>query len=235
MRASRRPVSPGHTPGTPRGRPPVRSVLVGEATVGETTAAEFDEYRVALDVPDDTLLPAYRLSAETIAQRERDAQVAKRNRERMRDGIGVLLEALADDAQRRYAHVARASRAADRSAMTVEPHRDGAAAIRWARSAADTDGITVHVGDGTWHVPASGTDAALVRIFLEAATAGRVCEHVRPVGSPAQRLATEVLAQDGRAWTAAISFRPFESDGVMAVARPLWERVQRGEHRYSPR
>lgn len=203
-------------------------------SVGESAEVGFDQFRVVLDVPDDTQLPAYQLSAETIVQRERDAQAVNRNRERMRDAVGVLLEALADDAQRRYAHVARASRAADRSAMSVEPHRDGAASIRWVRSSGDADGITVHVGDGTWHVAASSTDAALVRIFLDAAAAGRVSEQVRPVGSPAQRLETEVLAEDARAWTSAINCAPFEFDGVVAVPRPLWDRVRRGEHRYAP-
>jgi hypothetical protein len=203
-------------------------------SVGESSEVGFDQFRVILHVPDDTPLPSFQLSAETIAQRDRDALAATRNRERMRDEAGVLLEALADEAQRRYAHVARVSRAADRSATTIEPLRDGAASIRWVRSAGDVDGITVHVGDGTWHLPASSTDAALVTTFLDAAAAGRVSEHVRPAGSPAQRLETEVLADDGRTWTATISCEPFGLDGVRAVARPLWDRVQRGEHRYIP-
>ncbi|TFC90900.1 MULTISPECIES: hypothetical protein [Cryobacterium] len=203
-------------------------------SVGEPAEPAFDQFRVILDVPDDTTLPAFQLGANTIAQSERDAHTANRNRERMRDEVGVLLEALADDAQRRYADVARASRAADRSAMTVEPHRNGAASIRWIRSAGDVDGITVQVGEGTWRLPAARTDAAFVSTFLEAAAAGRVYEHVRPVGSPAQRLETEVLADDGRAWTAAISCEPIEFGRVMAVARPLSDRVQRGEHRYTP-
>ncbi len=94
----------------------------------------------------------------------------------MRDPVGVRHEALADEARRRYAVVAPVTRATDRSAMTIEPHRDGTAAIRWVRrSAEERDGIT-------W------TSAP--------AAVGRVWEHV--VGAPPQRLETAALTDDGR-------------------------------------
>ena len=129
----------------------------------------------------------------------------------MRDPVGVRLEALTDEAQRRYAVVAPVTRATDRSAMTIEPHRDGTAAIRWLRrSAEERDGIT-------W------TSAP--------AAVGRVWEHV--VGAPPQRLETAVLTDDGRGRAATKTFPPFESGGSeVAVPRPLRNRVQRGEYRY---
>lgn len=192
------------------------------------------EYRVVLEVSDGTDLPAYALGAEQTAQRDRDARTADRNRERMTDEVGLLLEALADDAQRRYADLARSIRATEKSAVTLEPHRTDAAAISWSRSAdAHSDGISVQVGDGRWHFPASVDDAAIVRVFLDAAVSGSVEEHVIPADAP-QRLETEVLATDGRSWTATVEFRPFAAGGVMAMPGLLWARVQRGEHRYAP-
>lgn len=204
-------------------------------SAGKHSEVGFDEYLVILDVHDDIVLPEFSLSAQSIPQRERDARTAERKRARRGDEVGVLLEALADDAQRSYTDVARVTRATDSSAMTIEPHYVGAATIRWARGdAEDSDGITVHVGDGTWHFPASVTHAAVVRTFLDAAAAGRVEEHVRTHNASPQLLETVVLAEDGRSWTATDSFEPFKSDdGVFAVAGPLWRRVQRGDHRYN--
>ncbi|TFC01653.1 hypothetical protein E3O42_09785 [Cryobacterium adonitolivorans] len=204
------------------------------SAVGARPEDNFSEYWVVLEVPDGTDLPAHMLGAEKTAQLDREARTTQRNRQRMTDEVGLLLEALADDAQRRYADLARAIRATDKSALTLEPHRTDAAAISWSRSSDEgNDGITVQVGDGRWRFPASPDDAALVRVFLDAAVTGSVEEHVRPAGAP-QRLETEVLATDGRSWTATIEFRPFAAGGVVAMPGLLWARVQRGEHRYGP-
>ena len=194
--------------------------------------SDCSEFRVVLDLPDDTPLPTYRLGAEGIQQLENETRTAERNRERMADAVGLLLEALADDAERRYADLAQIIRRTDRSGLTLQPHRTDAAAISWSRNA-DADGITVQVGDGRWRLPAAPADAGTVRVFLDAAAAGRVEEHVRPAEAP-QRLETEVLAADGRSWTASVEFQPFRSTGVVGMPRQLWDRVQRGEHRYRP-
>ena len=197
--------------------------------VGDPDELDFSEYRVRLDVPPGTELPAHTLSAEALARQADEARATERNRLRLGDPVGLLLEALADDAEHRYAHLARTSRATGRSAMTLEPRRAEAAAIRWLRSEDEhDDGITVQIGDGSWRLPA--TDVALVREFLDAAVHGRVLEHVRPAENPS-RLDTEVLAADGRSWTATRTFAPFGAGGI--VAKRLWDRVQRGEHRYS--
>ncbi|TFD88549.1 hypothetical protein E3T61_12000 [Cryobacterium lactosi] len=194
---------------------------------------ECSEFRVLLDVPDGTPLPTHRQGADATTQLSRKRNAATVGRQRMTDEVGVLLEALADDAQNRYAHLAVAIRATDKSAVTLQPGRTDAAAISWTRSSAPgNDGITVQVGDGRWSFPATRADAAIVREFLDAAVTGRVEEHVVPAEAP-HTLETEVRAQDGRSWTASIEFAPFTTGGVMAVPRLLWDRVQRGEYRYA--
>jgi hypothetical protein len=188
---------------------------------------------VLLDVPDGTPLPTHRHGADATTQLSRATRKADVDRQRMTDEVGVLLEAIADDAQNRYAHLALAIRATEKSAVTLQPSRADAAAISWTRSSAPgNDGITVQVGDGRWSFPATRADAAIVSEFLNAAVTGRVEEHVLPAEAP-HTLETEVRAADGRSWTASIEFAPFTTGGVMAVPRLLWDRVQRGEHRYS--
>ena len=203
-------------------------------SVDAPSASDYSEFRVLLDLPDNTPLPTYVLGADRIRHLEQEARTADRNRERMTDPVGTLLEALADEAQHRYAQLARSIRGIDRSALTLQPHRTDAAAISWSRSSvADADGIAVQVGDGRWHFPASPGDAATVRVFLDAAVAGTVEEHVTPAEAP-HHLETEVLAADGRSWTATVEFQPFRAAGVLAMPGQLWHRMQRGEHRYSP-
>jgi hypothetical protein len=193
----------------------------------------FSEYRVTLDVADDATLPGPAVSAEQAARHDLEARTAARRLARMADEVGLLLEALADDAKRRFAGVARLSRATEKSAVTIDPHRAGAAGVSWVRSGADEDGITVQAGDGRWQFPASVAHARIVALFLDAAIAGRIEEHVRPAEDPS-RLDTEVLAADGRSWTATVPFAPFVATGFVAMPGQLWKRVQRGEHRYLP-
>ena len=191
------------------------------------------EYRVLLEVTDETDLPAYLDGAERIAQREQEARTRTLNRQRMVDPVGVQLEALADEAERHYGSVASATRPGDMSGLTLQPHRADAAAISWLRTPAEADGITVQVGDGSWRLTATVADVAVLREFLAAAAAGRVEEHVLPVDAPS-RLETQIHAPDDRSWTATRTFAPLTGNGFIAVARPLWDRVQRGEHRYAP-
>ena len=203
-------------------------------SVQEPALVEVSEYRVLLDVADGSALPVYRQSAAEIEERECEARTAERRRERMTDQVGVLLESLADEAQRSYAEVAEIRRATDLSAMTVQPLRVDAAAVYWARQSSEAgDVISVQVGDGVWRLPASVDNVAVVRELLDAAVHGRVEEHVRPLESP-HRLDTEAHAADDRSWTATVEFEPFAADGFFAMPGQLWERLQRGEHRYQP-
>jgi hypothetical protein len=188
---------------------------------------------VTLHLADATDLPAYVTSAEDIAQHAAEVRTRERNRERTQDPVGLLLEALADDAQKRYAALAQAVRATDKSAFSVTPLRPDAAAVHWARSEVEADAIQVHVGGGQWTLPASIAHADIVRILLDAAVRGWVDEHVRPHGA-GQLLETEVLAQDGRSWTATKTVEVFQGDGFFAAPGGLWDRVQRGNHRYEP-
>lgn len=203
-------------------------------SVGKPDDPGFEQYRVVLDVADDAVLPPYS-PEDTDRRTELEARIEELNHERTHDGIGVLLESLADRAQSRYGNLARITRASDRSAVTAEPHNPDSTAIHWARSSENDDGIMVSVGEGTWLLAASVLDAGLVGEFLDAAADGRVEEHVRPGEGKKKQLVTEILGTDGRTWTATTEYKPFEAEnGVFAVIGVLWDRVQRGWHKYQP-
>ena len=202
-------------------------------SVGQPDALDLSEYRVTLHIADTTDLPAYVTSADQIARHQDEVLTHERNRVRMLDAVGLLLEALADDAQERYAALARSVRATGKSAFSITPSLPGAAAVHWARSEEETDTIEVQVGDGYWSFPASVAHADIVGVLLDAAVRGWVEEHVRPHGD-VQLLETEVLAQNGRSWTATETVEVFEADGFFAAPGGLWDRVQRGHHRYDP-
>jgi hypothetical protein len=202
-------------------------------SVGQPDALDLSEYRVTLHLADETNLPAYVTSADQIAQHEIEASTHERNRERMLDPVGLLLEALAENAQERYAAIAQAVRATDRSAFSVTPLRPNAASVHWARSAVEADAIGVQVGGGKWTFPASVAHAEIVGVLLDAAVRGWVEEHVRSHGD-VQLLETEVRAQNGRSWTATETVEVFQGDEFFAAPRGLWDRVQRGHHRYEP-
>jgi hypothetical protein len=202
-------------------------------SVDQHDALDLSEYRVTLRLADETDLPAYIASVNEIAQQPAEFSKRARSRERMLDPVGLLLEALADDAQEQYAAIAQAVRATDRSAFSVTPFRPNTASVHWVRSQDEADSIWVRVGDGRWNFPASVAHADIVRILLDAAVRGWVEEHVRPHGA-VQRLETKVHAQDGRGWTATETVETFEAEGFFAAPRGLWDRVQRGDHRYDP-
>jgi hypothetical protein len=202
-------------------------------SVSQHDALDLSEYRVTLLLDDKTDLPTHVTSADQIAQQAVEVRTHERSLERMVDPVGLLLEALADDAQERYAAVAHAVRATDKSAFSITPLRPSAASVHWIRSEDEEDSISVQVGDGRWDFPGSVAHAETVRILLDAAVRGWVEEHVRPHDT-VQLLETEVLAQDGQSWTASETVEVFEADGFFAVPGGLWDRVQRGNHRYDP-
>jgi hypothetical protein len=202
-------------------------------SVGRPDTLDLSEYRVTLHLADEPDLPAYVMSADHIAQHAIEVRTHERNRERMQDPVGLALEALADGAQERHAAIAHAVRAPGKSAFTVTPVRPTAASVHWTRSDGETDAIQVQVGDGRWSFPASVAHVEIVSVLLDAAVRGRVEEHVWQHGD-VQLLETEVLAEDGRSWTATQTIPVFEADGFFAVPSGLWDRVQRGAHRYDP-
>ena len=203
--------------------------------VNTAEGIEANQYVVDVEVSDDVALPSYMPSAESGAREEADARTAVRNHTRMSDPVGVILETLARDAEHRFAGTAQITRTAGRSAMSIEPHRGGTTAIHWARSDADADGISAHVGDGDWHFAATIDEAIVLGLFLEAAACGSVEERVvLRDGSPAS-LDTVVSDADGREWTATDvidSFGP--GTGVRVMAGYFWKRIERGNHRYLP-
>lgn len=201
--------------------------------VGPPDALDLSEYRVTLHLADETALPAYVLSADQIAQHAGEARTRDRNRERMLDPVGRLLEALADDAHQRYAAIAQVVRSTDQSAVSITPLRPDTACVHWTRSEVEADAIEVQVGAGRWSLPASVAHADIVRVLLDAAARGWVEEHVRAQDG-VRRLETEVLVHDGRSWTATDTVEVFEADGFFAAPGALWDRVQRGHHRYAP-
>ena len=206
--------------------------LVDSVSAGGDDA---DEYWVEFDVADAGTLPAYVPNAGA-EERHRDQDDADaRNLARRDDATGRLLEALADDAVARFGDVAAITRDAARSAITIEPHREGATAVRWARSAQETDGISAHVGEGHWWaLPADAEGASTVRGLLDAAAAGRVREDVVVLDGHNRRLDTVAWDERGRPWTASITIEPHVlGEGGFAVAGDGWHRAERGPHRYA--
>lgn len=152
---------------------------------GVGTADDIDahDYRVELTIADDTELPAYVPWVDAETQRTDD----ERRTARATDAVGVMLRRLADFTESRYGHLAQITRATDRPAVTIVPHREGAAAIHWARSdLEERDGLHIEVGEGSWSYPASVTRVATLANFLDAAVYGRVEERV--VGSLRKRI-----------------------------------------------
>lgn len=198
------------------------------------TSTSFFEYLVEFDVADDCALPGFVVSDWEWEQRQSAAQETARNRVRMEDPVGVLLEAAADYAETTFSAVANIMRDPNRSAITVEPHREGATAVRWARSIHDTDGIGIHTGDGSWWLPATVENERLARMFLNAAAAGHVREEVIDREGAAKRLDTCVRSVDGEKWVSSTDFDPvIEDGGVMLVLGDTFERVQRGNYSYA--
>lgn len=205
--------------------------------VGEGDDAGLSEYRVLLDLPDGTVLPHFAVSAERLPQREHEARIAARIESRRHDEVGVALRALADDARDRFGEAAPIVRSDATSAVSISPTRPGAAAVHWQRSAEEhDDGIWVQLGDGAWVLPATPDGVAVLHAFVEAAAAGRVGEVVQRGDETAlpEALLTRVTAADGRSWTATIPLQDFGNGTVMAGPRQLWQRLERGDIRYSP-
>lgn len=206
------------------------------SSLGSGDDAGLSDYLVLLDVPEDTELPHFVPSTERREQREREARTAGLREARSHDGLGVLLRALADDAERRFGALARILRSEDAAAVTIEPQRTAAAALHWMRSAEEgADGIRVQLGDGVWNLPADQEQAELLREFLDAAADGRVEEQLLPGDDGPGPMRTVVTAADGRSWTATTDrLTRFGAGAVFAMAGPLARRLERGDHRYAP-
>lgn len=201
----------------------------------EAAGVRFSEYLVELEIAEDCALPGFVVSESTREQRRAELSDAERNRHRMSDPVGAVLEAAAEYAETRFGDVTNIVRDRNRSAITIEPHRDGATAVWWARSDHDTDGIGIHTGDGSWWLPATTENAELARVFLDAAASGLVTEEVVTADGATKRLDTCVSSDNGRRWVSSTDFDPvIEDGGVMLVLGDSWERVQRGNHVYAP-
>ncbi|MFD1713574.1 DUF6578 domain-containing protein [Amnibacterium flavum] len=164
---------------------------------GEDDDQYYDTYLVTLEVPDDFLLPDYVESEWSIRRREAEAARRARSRAAMTDEVGRELEALADQAQTRFARAADILRDTDSSAISFRPHAQYTADLHWAR--VDDQGpdlIQVEVADGSWTIPASLESVAELRGVLESASAGRVEERFE--GRPVLGLITTVTIRDFR-------------------------------------
>jgi hypothetical protein len=203
--------------------------------VAARSTGGFDELRLLLDVPDGVVLPSYVESAETGAADERatkDPELARRGRS---DAVGTMLDAIADEAVATYSSVAGIERADDRIGVTIEPNSPGAASISWARyTSADSDLISVRLGEGRFSLPADVEHASELRELVAAAAAGRVRESVRN-GKESTVLETVAHAEDGRTWTDTVTEAPSPAGGgIVLMASRLAGRLQAGDHGYEP-
>lgn len=99
----------------------------------EPDQTEFDEFRILVEVSEETVLPGFVRAEQTAAERLWEASERQQRLAWMADEVGIALESLADEAELRYAGVARFNRATDFSGLTIEPLREGATAVHWNR------------------------------------------------------------------------------------------------------
>ncbi|KAA9084145.1 DUF6578 domain-containing protein [Microbacterium radiodurans] len=192
------------------------------------------EYVVVLEVASDLELPVYKLSEETIAWESRKALDRDRDRGRMVDEIGTVMEHAIQVVTARYHDVATITRSTQRTAVTLIPLRTGAAAVRWARSDQETDQIGLHIGAGSWWLDATVDSANLLEGIVDAVAAGNAVEEVITDPDGGRRLETHVTAA-GREWvTATGHVPPPDESGVMFIVGDVWERAQQGTTRYTP-
>lgn len=196
-------------------------------------------YLAEIEMPDDWVLPEYVLSASAGLQAEAQRQRIERDRARMADETGLALETTYLYAVDSYGGVAELTRNPDRSAVTVRPHRPHTTSVSWARNSFDHDGILIQTGEGSWTLTATPEHAELVRIFLDAAAAGRIAEEITELGGGGleglrKRLDTVVRSPDGEKWVSSTSVEPIgDGGGVLLVAGDLLQRIERGPHRYA--
>lgn len=204
----------------------------GQVDDPEPAATDIDDYRVMLDIADDVDLPSYVPWSDPEARREDD----ERRTVRSHDTVGVMLKGLADYAETHYAHLAHIDRATDVPAISITPHREGAASIHWARSTlTERDGIHVEVAEGSWSFPASITHVAILASFLDAVAHGRVDESVVTRDAETRDLLTVIRSEDSESWTATATVEfPASTNGSFAVVGTLWKRVQQGDVHYEP-
>lgn len=198
------------------------------------TAKNFAEYVVVLEVASDVELPEYKLSNETLTWESRKAFERDRDRARMADRIGAVMEQTIRTLTARYSEIATITRLPQRTAITMIPLREGAAPVRWARSDQDTDQIGLHVGAGSWWLDATVENARLIEGIIDAAATGDVSEEVIVESDGSRRLETHARAADREWVTVTGHIPPPDEDGFMYLAGDVWERAQQGTARYNP-
>lgn len=210
--------------------------VVSSADLDEVAARStggFGELRLLLELHDATELPGYVLSEASRAAAERVVRDHERALLRRADEVGVLLDAIADEAINAYSSVATMERSDDGMGVSIEPRAAGTAAISWSRSvSAEADVIAVRVGEGRFSFTADVEHASELRELVSAAAAGRVYEKVHEAVDSTV-LATVVESIEGRSWKTEITSRPLRlGGGVMAMAGALAARLRAGDHGY---
>jgi hypothetical protein len=200
---------------------------------GEDDEHGYDTYLVTLEVPDDTVLPDYAESEFDLRHREAEAARRERSRAAMTDGVGLELEALADQAQTLFASVADILRDPHSSAISFRARAPQTAEVHWARLDDDgSDVIEVKVADGSWTIGASPASVAELHDVLEATAAGRVEEEFE--GPPDLRLTTTLHFPDGRVRSHSQTFAlpPVSEFQWVAGPEPLMSRMASGARTY---
>jgi hypothetical protein len=210
--------------------------VVSSADLDEVAARStggFGELRLLLELHDGTQLPGYVQSEASRAAAERVALDHERALLRRTDEVGVLLDAIADEAINAYSSIATIERPDDGMSVSIEPRSAGTAAVLWSRSAsAEADVIAVRVGEGRFSFPADIEHASQLRELISAAAAGRVYERLHEEDDSTV-LETMVESIDGQSWQAATTARPFRlGGGVVAMAGALADRLRAGDHGY---
>jgi hypothetical protein len=191
-----------------------------------------DEYCVTLEVGDGAALPEYRRSGEDVTHERLRLEAIARAERRAVDPVGVRLAALADRLEEEWGEAGMMGRSSTGANLSFTPHPQGAA-LSWSRSDAADDAIGVELGGGRFGLGADDDGVRMLEAFVEAAATGHVQERVRETPEGVE-FTTEVLGGNGVLFSATRTANVFRSGDFMAIAGPVRERLERGDHRWAP-
>jgi hypothetical protein len=169
------------------------------------------DYRVRLRIPSGTRLPDPAPEVEESSALDRVAAPPR---------VLPLLTALAAEVATEFGDAVDVLRGREDASVTLQPRRDGAAAVRWN---AGLDQFTAEIEYAKWTLTDDEAGVAVLRDLVSAAAAGRFSETVED-----WTIVSIATTADGRVYeaTTAVSRFPLGSTVVMVGGEAL-ERVER--------
>lgn len=170
------------------------------------------DYRVRLRIPSGTLLPDPAPEVELSPTLDIDGPPPPR--------MLPLLTKLITDVASEFGDAVDVLRGRDDASVTLQPRREGAAAVRWN---ADLDQLTAEIEYAEWTLTDDESGIAVLRDLVAAAAAGRFSETVED-----WTITSIAAAAEGRVYEARASVSRFPLGGtVVVLGGSALERVER--------